>query len=109
MRKTDKKIDNRIRLVLTEACELALARYAGFEWLTHLVDYNRFPESLAVICIFDTNANLAIADQQAMCTLIRDKLASIDIRVKNPHQLVSFDSEENCSAEHSGRWNERLS
>ncbi len=108
MRKTDKKIDNAIRVVLTEACELALTKHPGFEWLTHRVDYNRFPESLSVVCIFDTNAHLESADQQALCSLIHQKLVSIDIRIKNPRQLVCFDTEENCAAQHDGRWNERL-
>ena len=39
MRKTDKKIDNNLRIVLTEVCEIALKEVTGFQWLTHLVDY----------------------------------------------------------------------
>ncbi|SEF80192.1 hypothetical protein [Marinobacterium lutimaris] len=109
MRKTDKKTDNAIRLALTEACEIALTRHPGFEWLTHLVDYNRFPESLTVVCVFDTTANLAKTDQQALSTLILDKLAASNIRVNNPRRLVRCDSEESCLAQHDGRWHERLS
>ena len=37
MRKSDKKIENQLRLTLTDVCETALKRFNGFEWLTHLL------------------------------------------------------------------------
>ena len=43
MTKTDKKRDKAIREALTKACEIALQRNDGFQWLTHEVDYKRFP------------------------------------------------------------------
>jgi len=61
MRKSDKKIDNILRRLLTEVCDSALEIVDGFKWLTHLVDYDNFPESLSVICIFNTNSELAQA------------------------------------------------
>lgn len=109
MRKTDKKIDNAIRRVLTEACDIALEQFAGFQWLTHFVNYNQFPESLSIVCIFDTNANLAKANKDALCELIKQKLLSMDINLKTIYQHVRFDTEENCLNEHDGKWKERFS
>ena len=61
MRKTDKKIDNNIRNVLNKVCEQALIEVNGFVWLTHQVNYDKFPASLSVICVFDLN------DSQILC------------------------------------------
>ena len=98
MRKTDKKIDNRIRQALTAVCEHALDRIAGFQWLTHHADYKLFPQSLRVICVFDTNASLAEAyshgDDDKLRQLIRSQLESLDIRVADIERMVSFTSEE---------------
>jgi hypothetical protein len=109
MRKSDKKRDNAIRLALTEACETAREHYAGFEWLTHFVDYHHFPDSLSVVCIFDTNANLAVSDREAVRSLIRGELASIDVRIRHPQRQIRFDTEENCESENDGRWQARFS
>jgi len=54
MKKTDKKMDNHIRRVLTDVCETSLTDISGFAWLTHTVNYAQFPQSLKVICVFDT-------------------------------------------------------
>ncbi|MBY6064518.1 hypothetical protein [Pseudidiomarina sediminum] len=53
MRKSDKKIDNEIIKRLTEVCETMKAHLSGFVWLTHEVNYQRFPESLLVTLVFD--------------------------------------------------------
>lgn len=45
MRKTDKKIENDIRNSLTEVCDELLELKMGFEWITHLVDFKRFPRA----------------------------------------------------------------
>ena len=108
MRKTDKKIDNAIRCVLTETCDIALEQFTGFQWLTHFVNYNDFPESLSIVCIFDTNVNLSKANKDVLCELIKQKLLSIDINLKTTHQHVRFDTEENCLNEHDGKWKERF-
>lgn len=108
MRKTDKKIDNALRLVLTEVCDIAQVKYDGFKWLTHFANYNSFPSSLSVVCIFDTNEELGRTDKNALCKLIQEKLASIDINIKNINRQVSFDTEENCLNQNDGQWNERL-
>lgn len=112
MRKSDKKIDNHLRRVLTDVCELALDQISGFKWLTHFARYENFPESLNVICIFDTNSNLAAArasgDDIRLRNLINDKLLSASIKLKDMTQQVNFDTEESCSIQNNGKWNQRF-
>jgi predicted RNA-binding protein with PIN domain len=85
MRKTDKKIDNQIRQVLTQVCEIALNEYSGFQWLTHTVNYSDFPQSLQVICVFDTHYNLnrfmASVERDTLSKLIQTKLFSIKVAI----------------------------
>ena len=52
MRKTDKKIENRIIKALTQACESSLDKVDGFVWLSHECNFKRFPQSLIVPCYF---------------------------------------------------------
>ncbi|MBU2884376.1 hypothetical protein KO507_01210 [Gilvimarinus agarilyticus] len=108
MKKSDKKKENAIIAALTQACEIAKDRGDGFEWLTHFVNYDRFPQSLLVVCVYDTNEKLARADQAAICALIQQHLESIDIRVASIQRQVKFDSEENCEIANNGNWDERL-
>ena len=109
MRKTDKKRENALRQALTEACETALEKYEGFQWLTHFVNYSDFPASLSIVCVYDTNAHLAKTDKEGMRALIKEKLASIDIKMNDSHQQVRFDTEENCNNDNDGKWNKRFS
>lgn len=113
MRKTDKKLDKQIREVLTLVCETALEEIVGFEWLTHLVNYDRFPASLHIVCIFDTNENLrrhmASENAKLLLVLINTKLNKLSIRLKPIANHVSYDTQENCDAQHSGNWAARLS
>ena len=108
MRKTDKKIENALRAALTEACDIAQERYDGFEWLTHFANYDYFPGSLSVVCIYDSNEHLAKSDLDGLRTLIKEKLATIDIKIKDIRQHVRFDTEENCKNENDGKWHERF-
>ena len=108
MRKTDKKIDNALRVALTEACDMALEKHEGFMWLTHFANYQNFPDSLSIVCVFDTNEQLAKANAEGLRAIIKDKLASIDIKIKDIRKSVSFDTEENCTKESNGKWNERF-
>jgi hypothetical protein len=113
MRKTDKKIDNQLRLALTDVCETALKEIDGFQWLTHLVNYSHFPKSLKVVCIFDSNDNLSYfmskGNSKDLELLIQLKLAEIGINVKNVSDQILYDTEQNCEQEHNGNWAERLS
>jgi len=112
MRKTDKKIDNQLRIALTDVCEAALKKIEGFEWLTHKVNYSNFPHSLKVICIFDSNEHLsAYSDsrgKELLLSLIQKELDQIGIKLKNVANHVVYDTEENCSKIHNGNWANRL-
>mgnify|MGYP001818230101 FL=1 len=112
MRKTDKKIDNQIRQALTAVCEHALDHIAGFQWLTHHADYKLFPQSLRVICVFDTNASLTEAynhgDDEKLRQLIWSRLQSLDIRIADIEQMVSFTSEEHGNMNSAHENNTRL-
>ena len=108
MKKTDKKIENAIVAALTEACGTALEQHDGFTWLTHFVNYQKFPSSLSIVCVFDTNENLLKANNEAIEAIIQAKLASIDIKIKDIRQHVSFDTQENCERDNNGSWDERF-
>ncbi|WP_394176911.1 Fis family transcriptional regulator [Thalassotalea litorea] len=108
MRKSDKKTDNIIRKVLTEACDIALEECSGFQWLTHTVNYDRFPGSLTVICVFATNEQITQVDVEEIRNLIKEKLAGAGINLEQVHKQVRFDSEQSCEQQHDGNWNKRL-
>ena len=112
MKKSDKKIDNALREALTNVCEAALGSVDGFVWLTHLVNYNVFPNSFKVVCVFETDEALSKAieakQDDYFYTLISDELNAANIKVNKLRQQVSFDTEEACERSHAGKWNERL-
>ncbi|MGF1719005.1 Fis family transcriptional regulator [Vibrio kyushuensis] len=112
MRKTDKKIDNQLRVILTDVCDTAIEEHPGFQWLTHTVNYASFPKSLKIICIFDTNEQLSTftikGDEKVLTALIHQKLASIGVSFKNTAEHISYDTEENCTSDHNGNWAKRL-
>ncbi len=113
MRKTDKKINNTLRLLLTEVCEQALKDIHGFVWLTHLVNYDNYPTSLKIICVFDDNESLDNYLQSdkhdRLLLLIESELKKRDIKLKRLADHVSYDTEENCTLQHKGHWPTRLS
>jgi len=82
MRKNDKKLDNSIRIQLTEVCDYALDHTQGFLWLTHTVDYKRFPNSLAVRCVFTANSLAAASQETPRNPLIKDKLSTAGINIQ---------------------------
>jgi len=112
MRKSDKKIDNQLRQVLTGVCEIALKDIKGFQWLTHIVNFSNFPQSLKVVCVFDTNENLDSYVQsdnnQKLVSLIETEFISMGIKFKNISNHVSNDTEESCDKQNSGNWASRL-
>ncbi|MGF1767301.1 hypothetical protein L4D06_07930 [Enterovibrio makurazakiensis] len=108
MRKTDKKIDNLLREVLTEVCDIAQQQHEGFEWLTHFANYDSFPNSLNIVVVFDSNTHLANADTDVLLAFIKEKLNVIDIKLKDFTRHVTFDTEERCNVENNGKWNDRF-
>jgi len=112
MRKTDKKLEKAIVAGLTDACEDALKLYDGFQWLTHIVNFQTFPESLLIVCVFDTQENLlkTIESDNAshFKTSIEKRLLSNNIQVKDIKKRILFDTEQACENEHHGNWSKRL-
>jgi hypothetical protein len=112
MKKSDKKIDNTLRQALTQACDLALEDINGFKWLTHTVNYNAFPASLSIVCVFDSNESLskaiALHQDKYLRDVLQHQVSNIGIKLKNLHQHIKFDTEENCDNEHSGNWAQRI-
>lgn len=113
MRKTDKKIDNQIRETLTDVCETTLKTIEGFQWLTHTVNYSNFPNSLRVVCVFDSNENLnfylSSDNKNYLPSFIKQELLKINIKLKSIKKHVFFDTEENCDKQDDGNWAKRLS
>lgn len=112
MKKSDKKIENALRESLTAVCDDALGSIKGFVWLTHLVNYDVFPQSLKIVCVFETDDDLkqALDSQQDVFFYdhIQAKLKAVNIIIKNIRPLVSFDSEETCQRLNNGKWEERF-
>jgi len=117
MRKSDKKLDNQIRVILTELCEGYYEQVNGFNWLTHVVDYNSFPNSLNVICVFDTQndidqflalGNDVKVNNTVVLSLLNQQLNAIGVKVKKLDKLIRYDDEKTCSLEHNGNWTIRL-
>ncbi len=110
--KTEKKIDNNVRVALTKVCDEALDKVEGFEWLTHQANYTNFPASLLVTCIFQTDAHLgdAIAggDTAWLQKRIQSQLLKVGVKFKVLGKQVIFDTEERCKAENQGDWSARL-
>ena len=112
MKKSDKKIDNALREGLTGVCDIALGNVHGFVWLTHLVNYKSFPTSLKVVCVFESDRDLAKVREdnqdEYFYQLLSEKLSAVNIHIKTLRQQVYFDTEEACERSHSGKWNERF-
>ncbi|WP_166359635.1 hypothetical protein [Pseudomonas akapageensis] len=106
------QIERRLVATLTEACETAKAEIVGFSWLTHEVDYGRFPASLMVVWVFDTQANrdqaLAKGQGARMVELTASALSDADVVVSPVSAHVHFDSEEQCQRANAGNWQQRL-
>jgi len=106
------RIERQLSRCLTDACKAAKAQIAGFSWLTHEVDYRRFPESLQVTWIFATEAQrtdaLAQGQDALMRTLTRAALDQAGIDMEKLIAPVRFDSEEACKRSDGGDWQRRL-
>jgi small-conductance mechanosensitive channel len=112
MKKTDKTLENTIITLLTKVCEQSLKNLDGFQWLTHSVNYNDFPRSLTIICIFDTQGQVLkivkSPNYDYLTSMIVEQLKSAGIELPNPQKQIKFDSEEACTIEHAGNWKRRL-
>lgn len=112
MKKSDKKIENAIREALTKVCDGALESVSGFVWITHMVNYDAFPQSLRIVCVFDTDEALSnaydVKQDAYFYAAIEKALRGVNIKLNKLPQQVSFDTEEACQRTHAGKWNERL-
>lgn len=112
MRKSDKKLENQIRTALTEVCDEILDLNIGFQWLTHLVDFDRVNQSLTVICVFDTDENMqafATSTNESHIKLtIQARLKALGIKLAQPDKQIRNDSEEACLRSHGGKWSARF-
>jgi hypothetical protein len=94
MRKIDKKIDNKLRKVLTEVCDFALLNITGYQWISHTVNYSNFPESLLITCMFENQQRADSAMKGGeLLAMINHKLNTVAINLKTPHKQVSFEAE----------------
>lgn len=107
------RIERRLVVALTEACEIAKAELIGFCWLTHEIDYQVFPSSLVVVWVFDTqqHKDQALAGGQAarMIELTGQALEAAQVTLAGLARHVHFDSEEQCRRVNAGDWPQRLS
>ncbi len=97
MRKMDKKRDKDIVAALTEVCEAAKLESEGFAWISHRVNFQRFPESLQVSCAYSSASQLNLAkqngEQQGLVKQIVDGLANKGIVLAKPQRQIEFISE----------------
>ncbi|MGF1805043.1 Fis family transcriptional regulator [Aliivibrio sifiae] len=99
MRKSDKKIENQIRDVLTEVCEDTLKGYEGFLWVTHTVKFSSFPQSLKIICVFETDQDrsnfLMGEDPFHVSATIQKAFNKVGVQLKNVDKHISYDTQKN--------------
>ncbi len=106
------KMERRLIASLTVACEQSKSGILGFEWLTHRVDYHRFPESLIITWVFDTDAHLSKALKSDARQRLHDATAAAlteaGAMVTDISRHIDFDSEQACRRQHGGDWQRRL-
>jgi hypothetical protein len=106
------RIERTLAATLTDACEAGKAEIVGFEWLTHDVDYQRFPASLRVIWVFasqaEQDAAIAKGQDRLMLTLTSTALEAAAIQLETPAAHVHVDNEQQCLRVDGGSWQQRL-
>lgn len=102
MRKSDKKIENQIREVLTDVCEDTLKSYDGFLWVTHTVKYSSFPQSLNIICVFETHQArthfLTGEGQLEVSSAIKRRFSQAGIDIKKVEKQIHYEIKDNLGA-----------
>ncbi|GDY24790.1 hypothetical protein AHAT_06800 [Agarivorans sp. Toyoura001] len=98
MRKMDKKRDKDIVAALTTVCEAAKLDNADFSWISHQVNYQRFPDSLEVQCVYVHQDALKSAERAGELKNITEQI-NLELNVKgiqlnNLKRQVRFSSEE---------------
>jgi hypothetical protein len=106
------QIERTLAATLTDACEAGKAEIVGFQWLTHDVDYQRFPASLRVIWVFasqaEQDAAIAKGQERLMQQLTAAALQAAEVSLDNPAAHVHLDNEQQCLRVDGGNWQQRL-
>ena len=112
MKKSHKKIDNILRVKLTEVCDKALGTVEGFLWLTHVVDLDRIEKTFKVTCVFELECQKKAAKEtgkaESFSKLIAQSLLKEGIKLGSTNDWITLDSEEQCLAQHNGNWARRM-
>ncbi|ASG64815.1 hypothetical protein CEW91_00975 [Idiomarina piscisalsi] len=89
MRKSDKKLEREIIRELTRVCEAAKFDHEGFIWLTHEVDYQRFPQSLKITLVFneEVSEDVLLAEFRALIPKVQSALQPV-IGVRLPASQI---------------------
>lgn len=99
MKKSDKKIENAIVKALNNVCETLTVESDGFCWLTHFVDYSNFPQSLKLVCVYETNQSLEAARNNAIVhsvlELTESRLKHEGVFIQASDKAIFFDTVEN--------------
>ncbi|WP_458525047.1 hypothetical protein [Onishia taeanensis] len=110
-KKARSQMERHLTRALTDACETAKPLLPGFAWLTHLVDYRRFPESLRVVWVFKTQAEMTRAlkgdGRRRMAALTEAALFEVGADITDIDAHLDVDCEEECRRVHGGDWERR--
>jgi hypothetical protein len=98
MKKLSKKLEQHVINTLTLICENAKNDIDGFEWVTHTANYDNFPNSLNITCVFSTRLSLSKARTtgqiKALVGDIDMRLSKLGIILKSPTKHIHFDTEQ---------------
>ena len=79
---------------------------------SYTVNYAQFPQSLKVICVFETLEELTTfleSEQYNLLNIrVRRELTTLDVSLKPNVKIVVYDTEEMCEQEHQNNWAKRL-
>ena len=113
MQRSAKKTEQAIIKALNNVCETLKDKYIGFTWLTHFVDYNKFPQSLKIVFVFETNQHLLDAKNhklfETLFELSESQLKKESIHIKRIDKSIFFDSEENGADFNDSNWSNKYS
>lgn len=94
MRKSDKKIENKLRIALTDVCDFALDSIAGYQWISHTVNYDVFPGSLRITCAFASQQVIDDLKRSQQDLVLKKeiikKLATAEIKISDANKQVKF-------------------
>ncbi|WP_037048769.1 hypothetical protein, partial [Psychromonas sp. SP041] len=94
MRKSDKKIENKLRVALTEVCDFALDNISGYQWISHTVNYDVFPASLQVTCTFSSQQAIDDLKQSQQDLVLKKEitktLSAVGIKIVDMNKQVTF-------------------